>query len=126
MTTDKQIHLTEELAHRYMREAVIEYGEDFVYEAPLGVNRQRTCVYVSDNKASCLIGQVLVRAGVPIEEFGPVNNLRIERAIKALSVLASHPLIYALAVAQDVQDCGRTWGEALWRFQGLLSERQAL
>jgi hypothetical protein len=113
----ERIHLTEELALKHMRKAVAEYGSDYVYQSYNG----STCLYVFGDKPSCLVGQVLVRAGVPVEAFTPfANSNRIGAVVEDLPVDISSPLVAALAVAQDVQDNGRTWGEALWRFETVL------
>jgi hypothetical protein len=116
----EQIHLTKELALEYMREAVDEYGAGFVYDPPDG-----TCVYTQNGKASCLIGQVLVRAGVPIEAFedSGANFARLDYAVLQLPAEISGDLIEALLIAQDTQDIGRTWGEALWRFREAVGSR---
>jgi hypothetical protein len=106
----ERIHLTEELALKCMREAVDEYGSDYVYQSP-----DMACMYVYNGEASCLIGQVLVRAGVPVTAFGggTINTCTIDRIVAYLPVTLSEHLVRALRDAQGAQDGGACWGEAL-------------
>lgn len=85
--------------------AVAEKGEDYVYpeEEKDGVG----CHYFYEGRPSCIIGHVLSYLGMT---EGPEGS----GAIFALRRLGFSPAEeYAAVAAQESQDAGRTWGDAL-------------
>jgi len=96
-------------------QVVAEFGADYIYpekqkaEDSLGF---RTCVYVHDGKPSCLVAQILVRHGVPVEQlmlwedksaYGVVHEVtKCEVTVPSF-----------LSALQRRQDRGQTWGQAL-------------
>ena len=92
-------------------DVVDQYGPETVYEkVPLPDGDGNGCVYVYLGEPSCLVGHALVRAGAPI------SGLNIS---SPAALLDSHfPSIGSAAArvfqaAQDKQDTGETWGDAL-------------
>lgn len=106
-----------------LRAAVEEKGADYVYEK-VGTGAVQ-CVYrTEDNQPSCIVGNVLVRLGVPVEDLPPPTG--IQRNAKALlgrspgqrnamlrGVAATVSAAALLAVVQWRQDEGESWGEAV-------------
>lgn len=94
--------------------AVAEKGDDYVY--PKKPHEQ--CQYVHDKgttaeSAGCIAGNVLHRLGIPLStlakhEGDGVYSLPVEDVFSA-----SEAALSALGEAQDKQDEGKTWGEAL-------------
>lgn len=103
---------------RLMEEAVASKGEDYVYEQPGG-----ECVYLDREcgQPSCLIGHVLVAAGVVIPPTleGMSVHIVVRDLIPEWSV---GQLPRALGAAQELQDSGATWGDALAEFKEVLGE----
>lgn len=121
-----------------MAEAVAEKGEDYVYSS----GDSRNCAYVHGYKTieqpneygqdesvtvqdgpltpGCLVGNVLHRAGIPLELFEELGINEDCPADEALSRLAEQghlkyttEAMYALLGAQQLQDRNNTWGVAL-------------
>lgn len=124
MTTINQEELA--LARKLLAEAIAERGEDYVYKSPEGPGGE--CVYIEKNEAgalapSCLVGCVLVGAGVPAKMMLEVEGQHAEAALGQLaSDFDTYPftdpiVIAGLNRAQAKQDDGDTWGDALRAFE---------
>lgn len=111
-----------------LKAAVALNGEDYVYPAESGGR----CDYVRDGKPSCIVGHVLVGAGVEMwrleaadNNFGgagtPANDLL--RQLEDEEVLTYNAEALALLTkAQREQDLERPWGESLNRALKALAE----
>lgn len=133
------ILITVDSAVRALKDAVAEKGEQFVYEKEEGL---AYCAYIhgvgieydSDNYAEeptltsestpgCMVGNALVRLGVPMEEFLPFNDsddangalqhLRHRGVIRFEDYNAELDIKIAYTKAQSLQDQKYPWGEAL-------------
>lgn len=114
------IEISDERIIELMHE-VVEGKEDFVYRPTSGDG----CMYlrygehgVPTGEGSCLVGQVLIKAGVPVEALalheGNGAHAILEggegnHQVAVVSETARH----ALAAAQEKQDSRWTWGDAL-------------
>lgn len=94
---------------------------DFVYEQITKENesgyKSRSCLYVHDGKPSCLIGHAAIEAGI-IDlsiEFTGNNLLEACELVQNLGIVdqLSHAEIKWLNAAQNAQDTGQTWAEAI-------------
>lgn len=106
--------LTAERSLELLEEVVTEAGEDYVYSFNYGY--QGTCVYVSDGKPACLVGRVLAKHGVPVQELAAWDNLANIGASAIDQVNApfiTDEALKILLTAQLTQDDGATWGQAL-------------
>jgi hypothetical protein len=114
----ERINVTESRVMDVLREVVAE-RPDYVYKAPgHQVAGLESCFYVhtdaegNDPKPGCLVGAVLHRLGVPLEELA-------EREGTGAYIVASELLCttmgaaHALDYAQSCQDAGDTWAGAL-------------
>lgn len=92
---------------------VVAERPDYVYERPVADSPQ--CLYVLDNEPSCLVAQVLHRAGYSVETLsgldgqGPISDA--VREVPAIVLTGDAAAI--LEAAQGAQDDGETWGDAL-------------
>ena len=125
MAPDKT-QLTPERAMELLREVVAEYGEDFVYTKVVLVPKEDSdwilpeCVYQEDGAPSCLVGHVLSRAGFSSEDliqFDSVGSsadfLKMDAGEETETDALPLRTAWILVGAQQVQDEGNTWGEAL-------------
>lgn len=108
--------LTFERAVELAHEVVAEFGEDYVYPADQkraeDGGSSPSCVYVHENKPSCLVGQILHRHGVDLfdlskEEFRGAHFVAFHLAGADMDTRQF------LDAAQSSQDKGNTWGEAV-------------
>lgn len=119
--TVKYIELTVENVTAALDRAIEKRGADYVYPE----RELATCYYVIDGEPSCLVGEVLVDLGVPIEKLGEpmVNTSRFGVLVIAgdyLSTAGWDPTLLrvplnvrrGLSRAQSEQDMGATWGLA--------------
>lgn len=98
-----------------LKEVVREQGEDFVYELP---NGDGTCLYEFDGKASCGVGKVMEKMGVPASTLAewdtrPVN---MARELYEAGHFPEGITPYEAEVLdrfQKEQDRGMRYGEAL-------------
>lgn len=121
-----------------LRQAVEQKGEDYVYPSgdPYSVGT-KTCTYERDGEPSCLVGHVLFIAGVPVEvlarldQYGETefrtlaygstcedddgNEEVLQEPVLHEYAALTEEAVEALSAAQDTQDRGRTWGQALLR-----------
>jgi hypothetical protein len=124
------VEITYEKALSAMRAAVADRGADYVYPEKEKTTAG-TCQYLTeDGKASCIVGDVLIRVGVPAEslprwipgersssiEAVPNASSLVGKLEKAAVVVLDESRTYTLLdTAQDEQDNGQTWGTALKR-----------
>lgn len=112
--------ITEAAFTAAMKAAVKERGADYIYPADAR-DADGNCVYsLPDGTPACLIGVALSKINadyVPKDEpFGGTP------AAGALASLGAPPLVQRAAQrAQNMQDCGRTWGAALDRYLKILT-----
>lgn len=119
------IELTDTQVIEGLQALVDEKGEGFVYEQkPEYEGSSSTqCVYVYQGKADCMVGQFLVKAGVPLERLAEADNSHYGQGVPALELVSqlqdegvlsmSETAQEALGYAQGHQDIGETWGYAL-------------
>ncbi len=95
-----------------LREVIEEFGADHVApRIPDGVVGGSGCQYVYEGKPSCLVGQVLYRAGVSLAELTAVEGSAPQ--LEEFTRWAGPAARRLLAYAQEEQDAGRAWGVAL-------------
>lgn len=141
MSTTKKDMSVEEVRALIVR-AIEEKGADYRYQMPTQVDPEtgdewQDCVYVADGQPSCLVGHVLVMAGVPMPSILPYEGTSADATWGSL-MDGTPPTTYvrgessvvaqALWAAQQAQDNGKTWGEALEAFDKTvkrLTEEQA-
>lgn len=107
LTTDSVISVLDEL--------VREVGECFVYSG--------ACKYVKGGEPSCLVGQVLAKAGVPLERLERADKAELgagQAADKLLFALRNEGVVnfddevaILLKQAQQRQDIRNTWAESV-------------
>lgn len=125
-----------EEARGLLKRAVEMYGEDWAY---IPVKTRGTCYYAprpdlfgADDprgQSGCLVGTALELGGVNTWEIkdvlSPVEGLNPD--LRGQGVQLTNDAAFYLAAAQDLQDEGATWGEALYAAEllydtGLLRE----
>lgn len=128
MTEQQYETLDAAKAVELLKAAVAERGERYVYSEP-----EDGCVYVADGAPSCLVGEALVAHGLPVGFFYQAVSYDKQFAAEAnglpMSLLHKAGVLpfvtararAALTAAQNVQDQGCSWGDALER-----AEREAL
>lgn len=113
------INLTYDKAVSLIREAIAEKGEGYVYEK---INDG--CYYVHEGQPSCLVGQVLVKAGVDMDLLNADDPSALYEAhgyadalcdrLEAEGILtAGRRTIRLLNEVQYNQDRSVPWGAAL-------------
>lgn len=123
------IDLTVEMIDKVADELLDEYGSDFHYSNPNipGWTSLHACHYVhyvdGENVPGCIVGHILNRLGVPLEEmdterFGntPADNLLeslADRGIISLESVTNGRISGYLKTAQYKQDTGNHWGYAI-------------
>lgn len=130
-STDNIRTIDAEEAFDLLQQVVAEKGEDYVYHAPTEGSQSGTCLYVNPTDVThrCIIGEVLVgRLGVPTDVFLDECPFLGERPFNGTGIVSlnAKPSFYKasgikftpeaasiLNEAQQVQDTGRSWGEAL-------------
>lgn len=96
-------------------DVVDQYGEDVVYQkVPLDRNNGVGCRYEYEGNPSCLVGHVLVKAGADLSVLKGLDVIgapadKIYTLVGGVDPAASR----VLQAAQDIQDRGDSWGEAL-------------
>ncbi|MFD3361605.1 hypothetical protein ACFWW5_00695 [Streptomyces albidoflavus] len=122
----ERIKVTPEQVLDVMREVVAEAGEEFMYEPPGEIG---TCLYVhrtpgdAADVPGCLVGQVLHRLGVPLDELAEHEAERALTMVPEFIDAGKHKGLLALALnrAQARQDLGYPWGAALRAAEDVLS-----
>lgn len=108
--------LTLARAKELAQEVVNEFGEDYVYpeshKRQFPNQDQATCVYVHEGKPSCLVGQILHRHGVSLEELALRENIGGFSVTEATTETEDYVSSF-MSNMQWRQDEGWTWGEAL-------------
>lgn len=108
--------LTYDRAVELAREVVAEFGEDYVY--PENQKRPETdgslpsCVYVHEGCPSCLVGHILHRHGVSLEDLSQ-NEFRGAWFVSVKCADADEKARTFLDAAQGSQDKGDTWAVAV-------------
>ena len=100
---------------------VDEFGEDYVYPEKEAVIPR--CLYVHDGEPDCIVGKFLHSVGIPLERLKKADEVDGGTpAWKLLGQLEDERVLTAedrglniLQRAQDHQDSGIAWGEALRR-----------
>ena len=118
------VQITRENFTAAMRAAVSERGEDWVYPAEgseLGEQGWRseegTCVYaLPDGSPACLIGLALYKIDPALVEGLEGDDTTALRLLQRLGV-KDGGLYWAAQDAQDAQDLGATWGNALKTYE---------
>jgi hypothetical protein len=113
------IELNRSLVDTYLDEAVAEFGGDYVYSK----SDTGSCNYVRDGAPSCLVGQVLAKAGVPLDRLVVADQGQYGGGVPADDLLAElveegvlrydGEAITLLSVAQHRQDSGSPWAAAV-------------
>jgi len=104
--------LTYDRALELLREVIAEKGEAFVYET---VEADDFCRYVHGDQPGCIVGHVLVRAGVGLADLRAVENCTPMDTSRCPAFLrwADERARSLLACVQDGQDNCHPWGVAL-------------
>lgn len=112
-------HLSTEQAMAALEVVVAEAGEDYVYESPRHMQGgDESCFYVhrdpdgSDARPGCLVGTALHRLGVPLGELEKHEGTDAFTMLWHITDLPDRAR-GAFSGAQEAQDTGETWGEAL-------------
>lgn len=123
------ITTTDEAFTAAMRAAVADRGEDYVYPrewrmgyVPGSDELHGTCRYARPDRSggACLIGEVLHRLGVPVEELAELDGgagVPAHGAIAAHLAGVSRTVRLAASDAQSFQDTELSWGAALDAFE---------
>jgi hypothetical protein len=109
--------LTYDRAVELAREVVAEFGEDYLYpedhkRGEIERDGISSCVYVHDGKPSCLVGQILHKHGVSLEDLA-ANEFQGAWSVSERYAGADYHAKFFLDVAQGKQDSGMSWGEAV-------------
>lgn len=108
--------LTLARAKEIATEVVEEFGENYVYPKEHKVkfpdSSEPTCVYVHEGKPSCMVGQILHRHGVSLEELASYEN-RGAYSVAWLTTTCGEYAPSFLSAIQRRQDRGQSWGVAL-------------
>ena len=125
------VQITRENFTAAMRAAVAERGEDWVYPAEGGELAEQgwrseeggACVYVlPDGSPACLIGLALYKIDPALVEGLEGEDVTALRLLQRLGVDDGR-LYMAAHVAQEAQDLGDTWGNALKIYERAKNER---
>jgi hypothetical protein len=113
----ERIEVSTEQVRVTLREVVAE-RPNFVYVAHSMDNERNMCYYVhpgidgAPDTCGCLIGHVLNRLGVPMDELKQHEGKDAFRVVRTLLDTSSKAR-KALTEAQNVQDRGWPWADAL-------------
>lgn len=105
-----------------LRAAVHERGANYVYRPVDGLDQ---CVYrTEDNQPSCIVGNALVRLGVPVEDLPSPHGIqknakallghgpgKLDVPLRGVNATVSAANLFDLV--QIEQDGGTTWGKAV-------------
>lgn len=130
-TITQKINLDLPTVRKFLAEALAEKGADYVYPQ----DRQTTprgdhlaCRYLDYDAQhlpvgpSCIVGHVLVKAGVPMEDLGANEGRPAFRVLPKFFPGMSPVLGDALSTCQAEQDLGKPWGQAVAAFETVVSE----
>ena len=104
-----------------LRSVVFENGPDYVYKRVEAYGLGGACVNFHNGQPSCIVGQVFGLLGLTAEkaeELGVAGTTIASTSCRFLNDSDfewnfTPAAIGILAVAQDIQDGGKSWGEAL-------------
>ena len=107
-----------EYVTRLMEEAVALKGEDYVYEKRYTASGWDACDYLRDGQPSCIVGHVLVAAGIEPTLLGEHEGSSAWSVVPQVAPENwDQGITDALDAAQKRQDDGLTWGDALAAFK---------
>lgn len=124
------IEIDRDTALRELRAVVEEYGEGYRYVDEFGREGgedSAQCQYLHGDEPGCIVGHVLHRLGVSADTLFAFDHASAGgdsqgiRTLASQGALTAHGLVLtldaldALDFAQDAQDSGYTWGDALAR-----------
>lgn len=104
--------LSYDRAVELLHQVIDEFGAGYVYATDDGGH----CFYVTAGKPACLVAQVLARGGVPLEGLADLDAQScsdVSSQAVRFEAWAEPDAVVLLANAQDQQDGGATWGNAL-------------
>lgn len=98
---------------------VAEVGDEYRYEFLDGTT---ACKYVLNDQPACLVARILHRIGMPIEQLQYWDADRMPAfKMNSHAKAITNPDVFAfLASAQDEQDDGETWADAIKVAKGRL------
>ncbi|MFE9442514.1 hypothetical protein ACFYO2_26765 [Streptomyces sp. NPDC006602] len=106
--------------------AVVSERPEFVYSSPEYMENDEglSCFYVHDDEdgnpvsAGCVVGVVLNRLGVPLEELKKHEGKTAAQMVKHVVTGATRSIGIVLSNVQFDQDEGASWGEAYAKATG--------
>lgn len=114
--------ITAALVTDLLQQAVEAKGAGYVY--PRSLDFETRCLYVENGEPSCIVGHVLVAAGLPVEMVAELDTFNgngwgggvgagrlAQRPFARYNI--SLPAASILGAAQAEQDGGSTWGDAV-------------
>jgi hypothetical protein len=117
--SNQRISIDANRALDLLREVVADIGADHVYRHPDGKPAAEVgeiCRYEVNGSPACIVGHALNRAGVGVDALHEMDEYEDGAAIATVEsdAVQIEPLARELlAVAQNKQDSGSTWGAAL-------------
>jgi hypothetical protein len=115
--------LTEQRAIELLEAEVAAEGDSYVYPQREAIEdlgdgteyQSARCDYVRDERPSCLVGRALHAYGVSIEQLKSIEGTSIGAFGQQFTPVSwlPHSVAGLLYAAQNAQDGGQTWGEAL-------------
>ncbi len=101
-------------------EEVVSTQLDYVYTNPNGLaaiqQASTDCFYVHGDAPGCVVGHILHRLGVPLEDLSYYEGLRANSVLLDLGdeevIKMPNRAVSLLQCMQGEQDTGKTWGEA--------------
>jgi hypothetical protein len=104
--------ITDEKIMATLREVVAERPEFIYQKPPASEGHIAVCRYVHGDVPGCLIGHVLHRLGVSLETLS-VHEGQPAQYLAGTLDIGGDAVRWALGAAQEAQDGGSTWHEAL-------------
>lgn len=114
--THTPVQLSYESAQTLLRRAVMEKGADHRFEPEVPDEADSYYYFHPDTgQPGCIVGHVLAYRGITPEDLADANSgTGFGSLLRATKVVACDPLARTLLItAQDEQDAGYTWGEAV-------------
>lgn len=105
------MHITYDMVREDLPRIIDIKGRDYTYMAPGG----DTCLYVYNDKPSCLIGHYLVDLGYPLDGFvegKDIQDFFLDGHAEKQGFTAEDDAVYAMLRVQQYQDEGFPWGTA--------------
>jgi hypothetical protein len=120
-------HLTYEDAVLGLKKALAVKGEDYVYERPKfplndGLTIEACAYFTAEGQPSCIVGHVMADLGHTINDLDQIassydgtfnTGATASTAMDYLGYELDEKTRCLLSVAQDYQDSGHRWGEAV-------------